>query len=86
MLRNYRSKIYVEVLLQILRNTENQQVGAAWEDIKQIIRKAADNILRQKPRMVRNGWYDEECKEMLEEQNNSCLKMLQRKTRNNIEA
>jgi len=26
------------------------------------------------------GWDDEECKEMLEEQNNARLKMLQRKT------
>ena len=39
-------------------------MGAAWEDIKQVICEAADNILGQKPRMVRNGWYDEECKEM----------------------
>jgi hypothetical protein len=36
--------------------------------------------------MVRNDWYDEECKEMLEEQNNARLKMLQRKTRINNEA
>jgi hypothetical protein len=36
--------------------------------------------------MVRNGWFDEECKEMFEEQDNARLKMLQRKTRNNIEA
>jgi hypothetical protein len=36
--------------------------------------------------MVRSGWYDEECKEILEEQNNARLKMLQRKTRSNIEA
>jgi hypothetical protein len=36
--------------------------------------------------MVRNSWYDEECTEMLEEQNNACLKMLQRKTQSNIEA
>jgi len=35
--------------------------------------------------MVRNGWYDEECTEVLEEQNNAQLKMLQRKTRSNIE-
>ena len=78
--RPRRSKI--EELLQILPNTEDQQVGAAWEDIKHVICKAADNILGQKPRMVSNGWYDEECKEMLEEQNNERLKMLQRKTRN----
>ena len=43
-------------------------------------------ILGQKPRTVRNGWFDEECTEMLEEQNKARLKMLQKKTRNNIEA
>jgi hypothetical protein len=73
----------VEKLLQILPNTEDQHVEAAWEDIKQIC-KAADNILGQKPRIVWSGWYDEECKEMLEEQNNARLKTLQRKTRSNI--
>jgi hypothetical protein len=82
--KEYRNKI--EELLQTLPNTEDQQAGAAWEDIKQVIYKAAVNILGQKPGMVRNGWYDEECKEMLEEQNNARLKMLQRKTRNNSEA
>jgi hypothetical protein len=64
----------------------DQHVEAAWEYIKQAICNAADNTLGQQPRMVRNGWYDEECKEMLEEQNSARLKMLQRKTRSNIEA
>jgi hypothetical protein len=82
--KEYRNKI--DELLQILPNTEDQQVGAAWQDIKQVICKAADNILGQKPRMVRNGWYNEECKEMLEKQNNVRLKMVQRKTQNNTEA
>jgi hypothetical protein len=72
-------------LLQVLPNIEDQHVEAAWEDIKQVTRKAVDDILGQKPKMVRNGWYDEECKEMLEKQNNARLKMLQRKTRSNIE-
>jgi hypothetical protein len=45
----------VEEFLQVLPNTEDQHVEAAWEDIKQAICKAADNILGQKPRMVRNG-------------------------------
>jgi hypothetical protein len=76
--KEYRNKI--EELLQTLPNTEDQQAGATWEDVKQVICKAADNIFRQKSRMVRNGWYDEECKEILEEQNNVRLKMLQRKT------
>jgi hypothetical protein len=82
--KEYRNK--VEELLQILPNTEDQHVEAAWEDIKQAVCKVADNILGQKPRTVRNGWYDKECKEILKEQNNASLKMLQRKTRSNIEA
>jgi hypothetical protein len=80
--KEYRNK--VEELLQLRHNTEDQHVEAAWEDIKQAICKAADNIIGHKPRKVRNGWCDEECKEMLEEQNNARLKMLKRKTRSNI--
>jgi hypothetical protein len=79
--KEYRNKI--EDVLQVLPNIEDQYVETAWEDIKQTICIAADNTIGQ---MVRNGWYDEECKEMLEEQNKARLKMLQRKTQNNIEA
>jgi len=57
----------------MLPSTDDQQVEVAWDDIKQVICKAADNILGEKPRTVRNGWYDEECKEMLEEQKNARL-------------
>jgi hypothetical protein len=41
--KDYRNK--VEKLLQVLPNIEDQHVEAAWEDIKQAICKAADNIL-----------------------------------------
>ena len=41
--KEYRNK--VEELLQVLPNTEDQHVEAAWEDIKQAICKAADNAL-----------------------------------------
>jgi hypothetical protein len=56
--KEYRNK--VEELLQVLPNIEDQHVEATWKDIKQAICEAADNILGQKPRMVRNSWYDEE--------------------------
>jgi hypothetical protein len=82
--KEYRNK--VENSLQILPNIEDQQIETAWEDIEQAICKAADNILGQKSRTVRNGWCDEECEEMIEEQNKARLRMLQRKTRSNIEA
>jgi len=65
--KEYRNKI--EELLQIQPNIEDQHVQAIWEDIKQVICKAADKILGRRSRMVRNGWCDEECKEVLEEQN-----------------
>jgi hypothetical protein len=61
--KEYRNEI--EDLLQVLPNIEDQYVEASWEDIKQTICVAADNTIGQKPRIVRNGWYDEECKEML---------------------
>jgi hypothetical protein len=82
--KEYRNK--VEELLQILPNIEDQHVEAIWEDIKEAICETADNILGQKPRMVRNGWYHEECQERLEDKKTARLKMLQRKTRSNIEA
>jgi len=81
--KEYRNKI--EELLQLLPNTNQQQVEDTWKDIKQVIHIAAENTIGQKPRKIRNGWYDEECKEMLEKQNNARLKMLQRKTRSNID-
>jgi len=61
--KEYRNK--VEELLQVLPNTEDQHVEAAWEDIKQAICKAADNILGQKPRTVRNGWYEKNVRKCL---------------------
>jgi hypothetical protein len=44
-------------------------VETIWEEIKQVICKAADTTLGQKPRRVQNDWYDEESKEKLEEEN-----------------
>jgi hypothetical protein len=70
----------VEDLLQTLPNLENQQVEAAWKNIKQAVCKAVDDILGYSTKKVRNGWYDEECMEILEVQNIARLKMLQRKT------
>ncbi|GFG38233.1 hypothetical protein Cfor_03829 [Coptotermes formosanus] len=76
----------VEDLLQTLPNPENQHMEAAWKNIKQAVCKAAGNILGHSIKKVRNGWCDEECKEILKAQNKARLKMLQRKTRSNTEA
>jgi arginine decarboxylase-like protein len=76
----------VEDLLQTLPNPQNQQVEAVWKNIKQAVCKAAGNILEHNTKKVRNGWYDEECTEILEVQNTARLKTLHRKRRSNAEA
>jgi hypothetical protein len=53
-------------------------VKTAWENIKQAICKAAENTLGHNVKKVRNGWYDEVCKEALEVQNCARLNMLPR--------
>jgi hypothetical protein len=55
-------------------------VEAAWKNIKQAVCKAQDNILGHGIiKNVRNGWYDEECKEILAVQNTEHLKMFKGK-------
>jgi hypothetical protein len=55
------------------------------ENTKQAICKAAENTSGHNVKKVRNGLYDEECKEVLEVQNCARLNMLQRKRRGNIQ-
>jgi hypothetical protein len=62
--QEYKTK--VEDLLETLPGAENQNVDTAWENIKQAICKVAENTLGYNIKKVRNGWYDEECKELLE--------------------
>jgi hypothetical protein len=81
--QEYKTK--VEDLLETLPDAENQNVETAWENIKQAIRKVAENTLGHNVKKLRNGLYDEECKEVLEVQNCARLNMLQRKRRGNIQ-
>jgi len=81
--QEYKTK--VEDLLETLPGAENQNVDTAWENIKQAICKVAENTLGYNIKKVRNGWYDEECKELLEVQNCARLNMLWRKMRGNIQ-
>jgi hypothetical protein len=81
--QEYKNK--VEDILETLPDAENQNVETAWENIKQAICKAAENILGYNVKKIRNGWYKEECKEVLEVQNCARLNILQRKMRGNIQ-
>ena len=51
--KEYRNKL--EELLEMSPNTEDQQVEATWEDIKQVICKAADNMIYYTGCPRRNG-------------------------------
>jgi hypothetical protein len=57
-----------------------------WLHVKQSICKAAKNALGIYPKEVRKGWFDGECKDVLEMCNTACMKMSQRETRTNIPA
>jgi putative IMPACT (imprinted ancient) family translation regulator len=81
--REYRNEI--ENFLETPSNIEDQPVETMWKHVKQSIHKASENILGYYTKKKRNEWHDEECRTMLEIRNAARMKMLQRKTRTNIQ-
>jgi hypothetical protein len=59
---------------------ETEQVEQQWNTIKQAVIEAAIDTIGEEER-TRNGWYDEECREAVRENNEDRLRMLQRTTR-----
>jgi hypothetical protein len=56
-----------------------------WKIIKKIIKDNAKVVLGFRQNIVRNEWFDEKCKEKLQDKNNARIKMLQVKTRSSVE-
>jgi hypothetical protein len=54
--------------------------------VKQSICDAVKNALGIYPKGITIGWFDDECKDVLEARNTAHMKMLQRETRTNIQA
>jgi hypothetical protein len=81
--REYRNEI--ENFLQTPSNIEDQTLEIIWKHIKQSINKASEKILGYYTKKKRNEWYDEEYRTVLEIRNAARMKMLQRKTRTNIQ-
>jgi len=56
-------------------------VEECWTKIKMSIKTNAEEVLGERKNQIRNEWFDDECRQKLEERNKARLKMLQRVTR-----
>ena len=63
-------------------NKENPNINEQWDRIKVALTKSAEEAIGFKPINQRAGWFDKECREIIEERNQARLTMLQRETRN----
>ena len=75
--------------LEAVLPTEGQ-LGASsledgWRDIRSAIRSTAEAALGTAAPNRRNDWFDGECKQLVEEKNAARAKMLQHRTRANVE-
>jgi len=65
-----------------LENQEEiQNVEEDWQNIKTAILEAANETIQTQTRITYNEWWDEECKEVINEKNIGRKKCLQRRTR-----
>jgi hypothetical protein len=56
-------------------------VEECWTKIKTSIKTNAEAVLGERKNQIRHEWFDDECRQKLEERNKACLKMLQQVTR-----
>ncbi|XP_072389409.1 uncharacterized protein [Diabrotica undecimpunctata] len=68
-----RSEVYPTVL-----NTN-------WEFMKTTLKETAEEVLCEVPKRQRNNWFDKECQRVTKEKIDAYLKMINRRTRSNVE-
>ena len=64
-----------------LKEKSGNGIEGKWKNLKDSIQSAAEEILGRKQVEAKNDWYDDECKQAIEERNQARIKMLQRTTR-----
>ena len=77
----YQQKIKTQLELYKREATSNDTINQQWEKMKQIVKCVTEETIGFKPIVKRTGWYDAECKELIEQRNKARLTMLQRETR-----
>ena len=63
-------------------NKENSNINEQWDRIKVALTKAAEEVVGFKQINQRAGWFDSECRKIIEERNRARMTMLRRETRN----
>jgi hypothetical protein len=65
----------------LINSEPKQEINDEWEQIKTVIVDAARNVLQVQSKAPRNEWWDEECKKIIQENNEARKKWLQLKAR-----
>ncbi|KAG8236522.1 hypothetical protein J437_LFUL015096 [Ladona fulva] len=66
-------------------NWKREKGEGKWNIIKNVLQETADEVLEVKDREKRQGWFDEECREIIKKRNEARRKMIERRTRTNVE-
>ena len=68
--------------LQIEKPTkEESQIEEDWKQLKEVIKEAAEQTIGYQPKPDRKGWFDDECRKVLEKKNAAYKKWIDRPTR-----
>ena len=51
-----------------------------WKQLKEVIKEAAEQTIGYQPKLDRRGWFDDECRRVLEEKNAAYKKWIDRPT------
>lgn len=78
--QQYEDKL-VELIVQTDVDQQQKTCNDMWNRLRNCMKMAAAETVKWKPGVVRNGWFDDECKMAHEEKNEARLKYLQRATR-----
>jgi hypothetical protein len=67
------------------KEEESKDVENDWKIIKETTMEAAENVLDKRERQQRKPWYDNECREVVENRNRARMKMINCGMRANTE-
>ncbi|KAG8228816.1 hypothetical protein J437_LFUL008312 [Ladona fulva] len=66
-------------------NWKRESVEGKWNIIKNVLQETADEVFGVKDREKGQGWFDEECREIIKKRNEARRKVIERRTRTNVE-
>jgi endonuclease/exonuclease/phosphatase (EEP) superfamily protein YafD len=70
-LKEYRSLLHNKLIDLVLK----QEINDEWEQIKTTVADAARHVIQTQGKSPRNEWWDEECKEIIQEKNEARKKL-----------